>query len=90
MPYKMQRFIIEQFANETYPSHSKFALTDLCLNHYSTHHRTLKSEEPLSHGTAHCDIVKSYLGMLCLGKSDFEASENGRNNSYFKEALSLE
>jgi hypothetical protein len=24
---------------------------------------------------SHADVVKTYLGLLCLGKSDFEAAE---------------
>ena len=33
--------------------------------------------------------VKSYIGTLCLGKSDFEAIENFRKDDYFKNALSI-
>ena len=38
---------------------------------------------------AHSDLIKSYLGQLCLGKSDFEAVEAARNDRYFKEALAI-
>ncbi|MGR8999497.1 MAG: hypothetical protein ACU88J_10670 [Gammaproteobacteria bacterium] len=33
------------------------------------------------------DIIKSYLGLLYLGKSDFEAVENVRADCFFKESL---
>jgi hypothetical protein len=35
------------------------------------------------------DIVKSYVGLLALGKSDFEAIEAFRNDRFFREALRI-
>ncbi len=35
------------------------------------------------------DIVKSMIGLLCLGKSDFEAIEPFRSHRLFKKALGL-
>lgn len=35
------------------------------------------------------DIVKSYLGLLALGKSDFDAIEPFRNDRFFREALQI-
>jgi hypothetical protein len=35
------------------------------------------------------DLVKSYLGLLTLGKSDFEAIEAFRHDQFFQEALEL-
>jgi hypothetical protein len=40
-------------------------------------------------GVANSDILKSYLGLLCLGKNDFDAIENFRTNAFFKHALGL-
>ena len=85
----MKRLIIEQSTTETYTSHSGLALVGLCLNRYSTIHKALKAGIPLRHGISHSDIIKSYIGTLCLGKSDFEAIENFRNDDYFKNALSI-
>jgi len=42
------------------------------------------------HGISHADIIKSTIGTLCLGESDFEAIENHRNDDYFKAALSIQ
>ena len=39
--------------------------------------------------SAHSDVIKSYLGQLCLGKSDLEAVENVRADRFFKEALGI-
>jgi len=40
-------------------------------------------------GIARSDILKSYLGQLCLGKNDFNAIEGQRNEAYFIRALGL-
>ena len=40
-------------------------------------------------GVANSDILKSYLGLLCLGKNDFDGIENFRGNAFFIRALGL-
>jgi hypothetical protein len=40
-------------------------------------------------GTANSDILKSYLGLLCLGKNDFDAIEGQRKDTFFARALGL-
>ena len=85
----MKRLLIEQSSTETYTSHAGFALVGLCLNQLGDFFKALKVNIPLRHGTSHIDFIKSYIGMLCLGKSDFEAIESFRNDAYFKKALSL-
>jgi hypothetical protein len=44
---------------------------------------------PVRSGAANSDILKSYLALLCLGKSDFDAIENFRGNDFFKRTLGL-
>jgi hypothetical protein len=39
---------------------------------------------------SHADVVKTYLGLLCLGKSDFEAAEGVAGDDWFKEALDIQ
>lgn len=85
----MKRFILEQSDTEFYTSHSGLSLIGLCLNRYTTLSKTLDKTIPLRHGMAHSDLIKSYLGQLCLGKSDFEAVEAARDDRYFKEALAI-
>lgn len=85
----MQRFILEQSNTELYTSHSGLALVGLCLNRYGNLNQVLKKGIPLRHVIAHSDIVKSYPGILCLGKSDFEAIENYRQDCYFKTSLAI-
>ncbi len=43
-----------------------------------------------SDAVAHGDILKSYVGLLCLGKSDFEAVNGMREDDYFALSLGLE
>jgi len=49
----------------------------------------LEKEFRCDTGVSHADIIKSYIGSLCLGKSDFEAIENHRDDDYFKAVLSI-
>jgi hypothetical protein len=44
---------------------------------------------PVRSGIANSDILKSYLGLLCLGKNDFEAIESQRKDTFFARALDL-
>ena len=44
---------------------------------------------PVRSGVANSDIVKSYLGLLCIGKTDFDAIEGFRGNDFFMRALCL-
>ena len=86
----MKRFILEQSETEFYTSHSGLALVGLCLNQYGQLNQALNRGIPLRHGIAHADIINSMIGSLYLGKSDFEAIENYRDDDYFKAALSIQ
>lgn len=44
---------------------------------------------PVRSGIANSDILKSYLGLLCLGKNDFDAIEGQRKDAFFMRALGL-
>ena len=44
---------------------------------------------PVSQGTRSSDVVKAMLGLLTLGKSDFDAIEPFRSDRFFKEALDM-
>jgi hypothetical protein len=44
---------------------------------------------PVRSGVASADIVRSYLGLLVQGKSDFDAIENVRGDKFFKHALGI-
>ena len=72
----MKRCIVEQSNTEFFTSHSAFALLGLYLNRLAGFVAAPRSKIPFRHGIAHSDLIKSYPGRLCLGKSDFEAVEN--------------
>jgi len=84
----MKKFIVEQSDSETYTSHAGLSLVGLCLNKYGNINKALKNI-PLRHGISHSDVIKSYMGTLSLGKSDFEAIENYRQDNYFKTSLAI-
>jgi hypothetical protein len=44
---------------------------------------------PIRAGIANSDVLKSYIALLSLGKNDFDAIENFRDNDFFKRALDL-
>jgi Transposase DDE domain group 1 len=44
---------------------------------------------PVKGGVANADIVRSYLGLLVQGKSDFDAIENFRGDAFYKQALGI-
>ena len=70
----MKRFILEQSDDEFYTSHSGMALVGLCINRYSDLSRTVaRKMDNNANLISHSDLLRSYLGLLCLGKSDYEA-----------------
>ena len=86
----MKRFIIEKSKDEFYTSHSGLALIGLGLNRYTRLTKLLPQVSTLRKGSiSHADVLRSYVGLLCLGKSDFAAIEGFRQDRLFREALGL-
>lgn len=86
----MKRFILEQSDDEFYTSHSGLALTGLCINRYSNLSQvTGRKMENNGNLISNTDILRSYLGLLCLGKSDYEAITSMRKDDYFKNSLGI-
>ena len=80
----MKRFILEQSNDEFYTSHSGMALAGQCINRYSDLSRVVgRKMKKNSNLISHSDLLRSYLGLLCLGKSDYEAVTAMRNDDYF-------
>ena len=44
---------------------------------------------PVRGGVSNSDVLRSYLGLLMQGKSDFDAIEGYRGDTFFKEALGI-
>ena len=83
----MRRFEIVRSTSDTLTSHSGLALVGRALA--QTRLDQDLGSIPLRHGIAHADCVKSYVGLLCTGKSDFDAIENRREDRFFKTALGI-
>ena len=84
----MRHFQLEQSSSEFYTSHSGMALIGLAVNRHTSLNRTLRSVVK-RHGIPNIELVRSYLGLLALGKSDFDALEDMRDDRYFKHALGI-
>ena len=83
----MRRFELVRSDTDCIVSHSGLALVGRAFGHT----RLDRDCAPLSlrHGIAHVDCLKSYVGLLCTGKSDFEAVESRRGDTFFKTALGI-
>ena len=84
----MSKFILEQSSTETLSSHGGLILVGEYLNTYSGLENSL-SEIPLHHGVSHMDMLRTGIGLLCLGKSDFEAVADRREDEFFKLSLGI-
>jgi len=49
----------------------------------------LDAELPMTSGVVNSDIVRSYLGLLVPGKSDFDAIEDFRGDAFYKQAQGI-
>jgi len=86
----MKRFILEQSTDEMYTDCSDLALVGLCINRYSNLSGTVARTTENSHNLIpDTDLLRSYLGLLCTGKSDYEAVTSLREDVFFKEALGI-
>ena len=83
----MRHFQIVQSDTDAMTSHSGLALVGRAVAH--TRLDKDLGAIPLRHGIAHADCARSYVGLLCIGKSDFDAVENRREDQFFKTALGI-
>lgn len=85
----MRRFIIEHSDAEIV-SHSGLALIGQALNNHSGLGEAADKNVQLRHGISHGDALFSYLGLLCIGKSDCDAIENVRDDKFYASALNID
>ena len=83
----MTDFIIKKLPYDL-SSHAGLAFVGKYLKRININ-SLIDSAFPVRSGVANSDILKSYLGLLCLGKNDFDAIENFRGNAFFIRALGL-
>lgn len=84
----MARFEVKQSAKLNLTSYSGLALIGQCCQAAQVD-AVIDPCLPVSQGMRTSDVVKSMVGLLSLGKSDFEAIEPFRSDRFFKEALGL-
>jgi len=84
----MPRFHVQQSSKLQLTSYSGLALIGQCCEAAQLE-VVIDPRVPVSQGMRTSDIVKSLVGLLSLGKSDFEVIEPFRNDRFFKEALGL-
>lgn len=83
------RFIIEQSEKEFYTSQSGMALVGLALNRFTSLASRANKAAP-KRGIVTADVLRSYIGLLCQGKSDFEAIRPfWEDDEFFAAALGL-
>ena len=85
----MKRFILEKSNEEFYTSHSGLAMVGACINRFTDFKKRINDVSPRSGGISHADIARSYLGLLCIGKSDYDAITDRREDRYFQTSLGL-
>src|SRR5665647_1018233 len=84
----MARFQVKQTSKLNLTSFSGLALIGQCCRAAQLE-AVIDPPLPVSQGLRTSDIVKSMLGLLSLGKNDFEAIEPFRTDRFFKQALGL-
>jgi len=84
----MRPFIVKQLNYDLTPV-AGLALVGHHLNRLAPVYKQLDAALPVKSGVANSDILRSYLGLLVQGKSDFDAIENFRGDAFFKQALGI-
>ena len=85
----MAHFEVRQSGKLKLTSYSGLALIGECFKAAQIE-SVIDPRFPVSQGMRTSDVVKSMIGLLSLGKSDFEAVEPFRDDRFFKEALGLQ
>lgn len=86
----MKQFIIEQSDKEFYTSNSGLVLVGHCINELCSLPVMARKSFPISAGGVGMDdILRSYVGLLSMGQSDFEAITNRKEDDYFRHALGI-
>ncbi len=83
------KILIERSLTAFHSSHSILALVGNLINGDTSLCERLEKEVPRQPRALHKDVVKTYFGVLCLGKSDFEAAEGFTDDDWFKKALGI-
>ena len=83
----MPRFKLKT-SNRELTSHGGLALVGQCLEIINIE-AVIDGQVPVKQGIKTSEIIKSAVGLLSIGKSDFEAIEAFREDRFFKRALDI-
>ncbi|MGO3862315.1 MAG: IS1380 family transposase, partial [Halomonas sp.] len=75
-------------SRRTLTSHAGLSIIGQCLEIAGVD--SIDGRFPTTLGMRTSDVVKSYLGLLCLGMSDYDAIENFRRDKPFQQLLTLQ
>jgi hypothetical protein len=72
-------------------AHAGLSLVGQYLKRYAQIDQVIDPRFPIngSGGIASSSLIKAYIGLLCTGKSDFDAIESLRQDAFFRDALGL-
>ena len=79
---------IEQSDTEFYTPTAGLYFIGHAINQATTLRKTLRSVSR-RHGIPNIEIIRAYVGLLAMGKSDFEAVENVRNYDWFQHGMGI-
>jgi hypothetical protein len=84
----MRQFIVKQLDYDLTPV-AGLALVGHHMQRLVPVFEQIDQALPLKTGVTNSDILRSYVGLLVQGKSDFDAIENFRGDAFFKQALGI-
>ena len=84
----MRRIDIKQLGYDLTPV-AGLALVGHYLKALDPAWRRLDAALPVRSGVSNSDVLRTYLGLLVQGKSDFDAVEGFRGDAFFKHALGI-
>jgi len=75
---------------ELFTNNAGLSLVGLALSKFAKLSEKINKAIPKRSGLSLGEIATSYIGLLCTGKSDFDAIENHRQDEFYREALGLQ
>jgi len=85
----MRQLIVKQLDYDLTPV-AGLALVGHYLKALQPALKRLDAAMPIRSGVSNSDVLRTYLGLLVQGKSDFDAVENFRGDAFFKQSLGIE
>jgi hypothetical protein len=85
----MKRFKIEQSDMEI-TGQSGLVLIGQAIKRHTHLKSHVDNSVARRHGITHSDVLKSYLGLLCVGQNDFEPINSIDSDIFFQSALDVD